>query len=230
MRPEGKPVHVGINYVFSPPPDINRKQSLEFQKHLIEGAIEFGTIENIETEIKITRTSPLFQIRVISNPNAPVGQLLIIAPNPEYAPDYFGREAEAVVGAFNKTWTTPSQIIACDSTIRYLYESSGEHAFKELWETKLGQSKNSLAAFGRDVLGGGFRFVMPPMPDEINPTQVEVKIESFLQDTSKILIDVEFKWVAPQPIGSRFDPLAHVNQVDNYIENQVKNFLMGREQ
>ncbi|MFQ5611267.1 MAG: hypothetical protein ACE5H9_03950 [Anaerolineae bacterium] len=225
MHPEGSLLHIGINYVITPPPEINKGKLLSFQQAMIDTGIDFDNVENGSREIVLLKKTPSLQIRVIAAPDAPVGQLLVVAPHPHRTPEDFGREAEAIVRAFHNTWRTPRQILSCDSTIRYLYEASEEHAFKELWETRLGQSQDALAVFGRRVLGGGIRFVMPPEIGEEVPTQIEVKIESFLRDTKKIFIEVEFKWPQPKPPGTPFEPKRLIALVDNYIEDQVRSFM-----
>ncbi len=227
MHPEGIPLHIGINYVISPPPEIDKRKLLDFQSMLLDVGIDFSGGEDREREICVLRKVPPLEIRVVTIAGAPVGQLLVIAPRPNRSPDEFGKEVEAIIAAFQKTWVGPKQILSCDTTIRYLYESSGEHAFKELWETRLGQSRGSLDVFGRPVLGGGLRFVMPPRPDEDDPAQVEVKIESYLQDTKKIFVEVDFKWPQPKPPGASFDAIRRLGIVDGYIENEVKSFVTG---
>jgi len=224
MHPEGIPHHLGINYIVSSLPKIDKTHYLNFQRSLVDEGIDFDSSGD-KPEIHVLRKSPPLKVQIFNLREAPVGQLLIVAPLPNRLPDEFGKEAEAIVRAFNKTWEQSNQILACDSTIRYLYETSSEHAFQELWETRLGQSEKSLAVLGRNVLGGGIRFVMPPMPGEGDPTEVEVKIESFLHDTKKIFVEVVFKWLQPKPPGSLFDPIGRLKIVDAYIENEVRNFI-----
>ena len=142
--------------------------------------------------------------------------------------DLLTREAEAAVRAFEATWGKERrQIISSDAAFRDLYETSAEHAFQELWEQRLGQSAQSLAILGRPVLGGGLRFVMPPLPDEVEPLQIEVKIESFLRDTKKLFVETQFAWPAPTSPGAPFDPAGKLKQLDDYIEHVVTSFLVG---
>jgi len=225
MHPEGIIHHVGINYILTPPPDIGNERSLAFQQALIVHGIEFDG-GKYKPGISIERASPPLQIRVIVGA-PPTGQLLILQPQPTQDLELIIKEMEAIVAAFNQTWTEPRQILACDATLRYLYEADRDHAFRELWERRLGQSEGSLRALGRPVLGGGLRLVMPPQPNEPEPTQIEVKIESYLPDASKIFISVEYKWLQPQAIGTAFDPKRHIMQVENYLEQHVKPFVQG---
>lgn len=140
--------------------------------------------------------------------------------------EYFIQEAEQVIEAFEETWPVPQrQIIRRDVSLKCLYETTGDHAFQELWEERLGQSQDSLSAFGRPVLGGGLRFVMPPQPSD--PAQVEVKIESYLIDTRKMYVETQFVWSKPMPPGASFDPRDRLTEVDAYITDQVHSFIQG---
>jgi hypothetical protein len=224
MHTDGIPLHIGINYVVSPPPEINKEKHLAFLKTLTDAGIDFGNANITDQEIFIGKKTPPLQIRVITT-DRPVGQLLVVAPHPNRPFALFCKEVESVVRAFGETWKSRRQILTCDSTIRYLYESSSEHGFKELWETRLRQPENALSTFGRPVLGGGLRFVMPPTQSEDDPAQIEVKIESYLQDSKKIFVEVEFKWLQPKPPGASFEPIRRLKTINEYITNQVVAFV-----
>ena len=225
MHSEGTPHHLGINYILAPIPIIDKSHYLKFQQSLVDAGIDFDQSRD-KPAISVVRQSPLLEIVVANLKDAPVGQLLVVSPGPSHTSDGFGKEVEAIVKAFQNTWERPRQIVSCDITIRYLYDASSEHAFQELWETRLGQPRQSLSVFGRNVLGGGIRFVMPPMPNESDPTEVEVKIESYLQDTKKLYVEVIFRWLQPQPPGSPFTPMERLKIVDRFIDNEVANFMM----
>lgn len=226
MHPEGIPLHVGINYMVFPTPEINKPKLIDFQNALVNAGINFNKSEDLEREIQVIGKTPPLVIRVIANDDAPVGQLLILASHPNRTPDDVAREAEAIVDAFGTTWKSPKQILSCDCAIRYLYETSEDHAFKELWRIRLQQPEDSLDLLGRPVLGGGIRFVMPPIQDEEDPVQIEVKIESYLQDTKKIFVEAHFKW-QPKPSGLSFSATSRIKTVDKYIENEVRRFITG---
>lgn len=229
MNPESRmTIHMGVNFVVSPPPTIDMDRNLDFQQSLVGEGIDFAKVGFKEGELSVIREVPTFlQVRVAAL-GPPTGQLLILAPNPQRSLGLFAKEAEAVVRAFDSTWPEKNrQVIRCDATLRDLYEASGEHAFKELWETRLAQSPDSLAVLGRPVLGGGLRFVMPPRAHDPEPVQIEVKIESFLKDTKKIYVETQFTWPAPRPPGAAVDPQNRLKQVDAYVENEVISFITG---
>jgi len=71
---------------------------------------------------------------------------------------------------------------------------------------------------------------MDPVPGEINPAQIEVKIESFLNDTNKIFIETQFTWRKPSDPGTRTQPGEYLEQMDDYISQHVETFMMGQEE
>lgn len=218
-------IHLGINFLIMPGPTVNQRIGLNFQDALVQQGIEFDKVEYEEHSVKVIRERLPLQVVVASSANQPTGQLLILAPQPARPLDLFVQETEAVVEAYQTVWPSPQrQIIRRDVTVRSLYETD-QHAFQELWETRLGQSENSLAVFGRRVLGGGLRFVMPP--EENKPAQIEVKIESYLRDTSKVFVETQFTWPAPTPPSVSFEPRDRLYEVNDYCENEVIDFIKG---
>ena len=222
-------IHMGINYVTLPNPQIDQQASLAFQSALLSAGIDFTAIELGENQIKVLRKSPLpLEIRVMTKSAHPkaLGQILVLAPDPYRALNNYGLEVEAVLEAFAQAWPAPNRkILSCDVTLRCLYPSTSKHAFQELWEQRLHQPQASLAKLGRPVLGGGLRFVMPPQAGEPEPTQIEVKIESFLQDPNKVFIETRFLWPESKPVGTPFGAIARLNQVNAYILSEVQAFM-----
>ncbi len=231
MNPDSRQtIHMGLNFVFSPMPIINQRGYIDYQDALLTRGIEVSkTGFADQREILVAREPPAsLEVKVSALGPPSVAQLLILAPSPLYDWESFAKEAEAIVTAFESTWPEPNrQLIRCDVTLRDLYETSAEHAFQELWETRLRQPPDSLAAFGRPVLGGGLRFVMPPLSGEPQPVQIEVKIESFLRDTKKIFVETQFVWLVPSAPGTQFDPVSRLRRVDDYVEHQVLAFILG---
>lgn len=228
MKPGSRRIiHLGINFITAPAPVISHQTNLLFQQAIISCGLEFVRIENPKNQIVLTREVPsLLQVTVgVLEPQ--IGQILVAAPQPRGL-EVFIQETEAVLEAFKKVWSSQGrQIIKCDATIRELYETTREHAFQELWEQHLGQSSQTLATFGRPIRGGGLRFVMEPLSSETEPTQIEVKIESFLRDTTKIFVESQFNWPLPTPQDTPFDARRRLTQMNTYMEEQVNNFLSG---
>ncbi len=227
MKPESRlTIHAGANFILVPmPPVIDKQSRLRFQELLEDVNIPITHASYGEKEISLKRENPYpLEIRVILV-GPQIGQLLIVAPElGGRSIGGVGKEAEDVVRAFTETWAFPQrQILSCDATIRDLYDTTRDHAFQELWEGRLKQSPEAFQIFGRPVLGGGLRFVMPNVEDG---SQIEVKIESWLRDTSKLFIETQFAWPNPQKPGNPIDPEIRLNQVDNYIQNEVVKFVM----
>lgn len=233
MKPGSrKLIYVGINFVISPPPVINPESFLKFQEALISHSVDFTESsrqeQQYEHRIEISRGTPPLRIVVIASTKQPIGQLLILAPNPARSVDYFIQETEQITEAFVETWeTSHRQIMKRDVTIRDLYEATSDHAFQELWEERLGQSIDSLATFG-PIQGGGLRFVIPPQPER--PSQIEIKIESYLKDSSKIFVENQFTWPTPTQPGMSFNPKTFLLEAENYAKNQVLSFIRGSEE
>lgn len=232
MKPHsGRLIHVGINFLTIPTSSISNQTSIQFQQAIIAQGLEFQRLERAESQLVVLRETPSpLQIRVgPPDPGNPqFGQVLIIAENPNTPFDLFLKETEAALEAFNDVWGAPNrQIIHCDGNIRMLYETTSQHAFQELWEKRLGQPAQALGAFGRPIRGGGLRFVMDPLPDEADPTQIEVKIESFLMDTSKIFVETVFTWRALSTPGVPFNARGRLEQMNHYVDKEVSSFISG---
>lgn len=221
-------LHMGINYVITPPPDLDKRSFLAFQTALMDEGIDYGEAKYSEREIGLTREAPPLQIRILTT-SQPVGQLLVVSPRPEDGIEIFGRKTEAITNAFIQTWPRSKQIVACDCTIRYLYASERQHAFEEIWEARLKQPKEALSIFEAAVGGGGLRFVMPANPGSANPAEIEVKIESYLKDPRQIYVDTQFKWPQTRQPGASFDPVERLHIVDRFIEEKVITFMTMKE-
>lgn len=231
MNPNSRQtIHLGINFVFAPFASIDRRSFIAFQNALAEECIEVKNATIRDQEITIVRDTPTgLQVRVIALGAPGIGQMLIVASNPSPPLNVFTEEVVGICKSFDATWPNPNrQLISSDATIRALFETESSHAFQEIWERRLKQTQQSLGVFGRPVLGGGLRFVMPPVQGEAKPVQIEVKIESFLQNSKKVFVDTQHTWPLPMPPGTKFEPELRLKQVDDYLGNQVLSFIQER--
>lgn len=220
-------IHIGINYFTVPPPAITNQAFLAFQQAVLTNGLEFSKVENQKNSIVLVRESPAPLQITVNALEPPVGQILVVAPQPKGSLELFIQEVEAAVRAYESVWSAQNrQIIKADATIRELYETTSRHAFQELWEERLGQPADALSAFGRPIRGGGLRFVMDPIQEDL-PVQIEVKIESFLRDTSKIFVETQFTWPVPTKPAVSFEISERLTRMNSYVETQVKNFLSG---
>ena len=222
-----KTIYVGVNFIVSPPPGMGLESRLEFQRQLSEENIELTDIKVDNQRLIAGRSNPM-PIQISIGLIAPtIGQLLIVAPElGGRSIEVFGEEACDISKSFSNIWPR-RQVLGCDVTIRDLYDADSEHAFQEIWEGLLHQPTERMNAFGRPILGGGLRFVMPQTEAEPGQPVIEVKVESFLQDTHKVYLDVSCNWPTPQPIDFALDPESRINYVDNFIQKQVIDFVLG---
>jgi hypothetical protein len=228
MKPDSRQiVHLGIHWIFASPPVINSQTFLMFQQALISHSIEITNTSCKDNQITIVRDQPIqLRIMVIQPPKQPTGELLIFSQSTSLHFESFVQDTEFVVTSFDECWQlNRRQILSQDVTIRELHETEAQHAFQEIWETRLKQPGDSLAPLGGKVLGGGLRFVIPPQDNM--PAQKEIKIESFLQNAHKIFIETQFIWHQPTAPGTPFTPREKLTEVDNYARNEVYRFISG---
>jgi hypothetical protein len=222
-----KIIHAGINFLTIPVPVISSQTLLAFQQAVLANGLEFTRVEAPKNMISLLRDAPYPLQIAVSALDSQMGQLLVVTPQPKGSIELFIQEAEAATQAFETVWpATNRQIIRADATIRELYETTSPHAFQELWENRLGQPPQSLAAFGRPIRGGGLRFVMDPIEEPL-PVQIEVKIESFLLDTTKIFVETQFTWPIPTAPQSPFNVRDRIKAVNDYSATHVQPFILG---
>lgn len=182
-----KIIHAGINFLTIPVPVISSQTLLAFQQAVLTNGLEFTRVEAPKNMISLLRDAPYPLQIAVSALEPQMGQFLVVTPQPRGI-ELFIQEAEAATQAFESVWPAANrQIIHTDATIRELYETTSPHAFQELWENRLGQPPQSLAAFGRPIRGGGLRFVMDPIQEPL-PVQIEVKISPFCLTQPKSLL------------------------------------------
>jgi hypothetical protein len=221
-------IHIGISFLTLPGISITNLTSLKFQQALNENGLDFNKFEKSPDNkvISIFRESPSPLQIIVDTRQTPPAQLTIIAPNPKTTKELFCDEVDAVISAYDKTWPAEKrQVIHTDGVVRELLEASGDviHAFQELWELRLKQPIDSLKIFGQPVRGGGLRFVLDPIPNNPDPVQIEVKIESYLQDTKKIFVETIFNWFSQGTI----DPRKRITYMDDYLKERVYKFILG---
>jgi hypothetical protein len=220
-------IHMGINFTMTPLPVIDADLALGVQTVLNEEGIAYATVNRTERQLVINRPEPQgLTIRLTALRQRRLGRLLIEAPFPRRPLETFIEEAEVVLRALDSV-SPPDQrrVVSRTAVMRDLYGAGGVHAFQEIWETVLGQGPEALQPFGKPVRGGGLRFVIPPLANEEDPAQIELKIESFLRDTAKIFVQAHVTWNKPLPPGETLSPGALLEQVETYITQTVWEFM-----
>jgi hypothetical protein len=215
-----------INFIFAPAPSLEPLKVVDFMKSLQEEGLEFQSSNRSQTRVDLERTDrPLKLSLGVVGPQ--VAQILLSAEDPVSDLILFEKEFDSVCRAYVSVWQQPLQLLLRDATLTCLYACDDcDHSFKYLWQHLLGQEGSEFGQLGKPILGGGLRFVMPPTPDEKpEPTTVEVKVESFLRDTSKLFVQTQFVW--PQPTGSEFFGKSHelLQRIEDYVDKKVIPFI-----
>jgi len=226
-------IHFGITYILGGVAAADRTTLVEFQKALLDNELDFAQTNATAKSFSLVRTEPSNLTIRLEAIGPEVSKIQINAGNPQYELAMFIREAAAVCGAYQKTiQSRDCQIINCAAKIQHLYSCS-EHAFKYIWERRLGQAAEDLACLGgRPVAGGGLRLFMPPHGVGGNdPCSIEVRLESFLREQNKLFIETTFGWPKPRLLAKdgQFDPAERLEMVERYACKEVWEFLVLKE-
>lgn len=223
-----QPYHFGVGFIFAPAVVVTSELFLNFQKALanLDPELAFPTVNrDIKSgafQLVRTGSAPL-QVQ-LQFPGPPIAQLVIAANEPKRSKEIFVREADCVVGAFAQTFGAPAQVIGRQCTVRNLYSVRQGHAFKYLWEQRLGRSESEFAAFERPILGGGLRLVLPPRPNMPNDAMVELKFESLMMDSRMLFLECSMAWNHPAP-GSDLSPGDLIDEVEALIDDKACPFI-----
>jgi len=222
-------VHFGMNFLIAGTWGHEKGALLNFQKALLDAGLEFSQPGTRPTGFTLVRTEPSPLQITLETTNPQIHTLQIISGNPQYDLEMFGRDVEAVTGAYQKTWPMPQyQILNTSGCIRHLY-SAKVHAFQYLWEQRLGQTPQDFQMLGnRPVAGGGLRLLIPPHQQAGGePTSIEIRIESFMRETQKLFVETVFTWPRPRVVVEQagFESLARLNEVESFAANEIWNFI-----
>jgi len=222
-------VHFSINYTLAIAWTPDKAKAVDFQKALLDNGLDFAQTNLAPGLFSMIRQQPSnLQLKLQAH-GPQVSSIQIISANPSCDLEMFSQEALAVTEAYQQTWQAPQyQVIRTAAKIQHLY-SCQTHGFQYLWETRLGQSSEDFKCFGqRPVAGGGLRLVMPPhaVADE-EPRSIEIRLESFLREPKKLLVETTFVWPKPRVIqnNQKFDPAQSMQAIEEYAANEVWQFL-----
>jgi hypothetical protein len=224
-------IHFSIGYLLAGQWAAEKPKCLDFQKALLDCEMDFGQTNFAGNRFTLVRNEPSNLQVVIETPGPQVMGMTITSAYPQYDLAMFQKEAEATWQAYQRVWPAQQyQLLQCSARMHQLYSCS-DHAFKYIWEDRLGQKPEDFKVFGgRPVGGGGLRLVMPPCSvNGQEPSSVEVKIESYFRELAKLFIETVFIWPQPRIIaaGEQFDPSQRLSTVEAYTDNEVWSFLVG---
>jgi hypothetical protein len=226
-RESRQSIYFDIGYIIAREWVADTMKRLEFQKTLAEKQLDFPQTGAGLNDFTLARTEPSpLQVKVASlGPR--VSSIFIGSENPACTLELFSKEAKAVCDAYRRTWLSePCQILQCSARIRHLY-SCQDHAFKYLWENRLGQTPQDFHYLGKPVLGGGLRLVMPPLKEDTEPVQIEIKTESFFREPKKMFVETFFLWPGQRLLteNTDFDVEARLKSVEKYAIANVCDFI-----
>ena len=223
-------VRFQMSYILALPWAVDPARTVQFQAALLSEGLEFAQVNTSDKRLTLTRSQPShLQIR-LDSPGPQFVQIQILSANPGYDMEMFARDADAAMRAYQATWDLKQcQVIQSSAMIHHLY-SVRDHAFKYLWETRLGQSPGDFRALGhRPVAGGGLRLLLPPhkQADDDEPRSIEIRAESFVAEPRKLLIETIFIWPKPRSIQAAegFMPGDYLRQVEQFAANEVWSFF-----
>ena len=225
-------IFFSVSYIIASQWSCDAMKRLDFQRELAQKQLDFLQTRTGVNDFTLVRAEPsaLFVKSASLGPN--VSSISVSSERPAYDLELFAKEAEAVCDAYRQTFLQQQcQILKCSAVVRHLY-SCREHAFKYLWEDRLGQNPQDFHHLGeRPVLGGGLRLVIPPMKDDEEPVQIEIKVESYFREANKMFIETLFVWPKPRllPPDEKFDPQLRLENVEEYAVTRVCDFVMPAE-
>lgn len=207
----------------------DRTRTVDFQKALLESGLDFAQTASRANSFILTRTDPSNLQVKLESPGPQVSAVNITAQNPQYDLDAFVHDADAVTDAYQKTFPAQQyQLIQRSARINHLY-SCQAHAFKYLWEDRLGQSPDDFKTLGRrPVAGGGLRFILPAHAQaEGEPYSIEIRAGSALREPGKLVIETIFVWPRPHVVAAddKFNLGDLLQTVEQYAADEVFDFL-----
>jgi hypothetical protein len=219
-------VHLGVGCLFAPSPVIELFRVQAFEKALADRGLQFTSRNLTPGAVHLHRDPDPLDVQLTTPANGPpVASFAVLAPGPWATVQEFTEQAVAAYESYATVWTGQTlQVVQREVTLRRLFSVAESSAWEYLWQRRLAQEVRELQAFGRPVLGGGLRFVLPP--DDEQP-HVELKIESFFPDPTKLFVELQMKWMKPQILEGLGDPAPLIQEADRFIDEDVCKYVMG---
>jgi hypothetical protein len=227
-RLEPRGYYLGI--AFHPPIRLERKRGYEFAAALAD----FVDPSNVTVEdhawvfSQPIPGSPRSQLTV----SVAKSQLKIDAEFPRQAKEWFEDRQTAILRKFVELFA-PTLILQSAAMIRGVLPIDGD-ARTYLAQRVMNVRGEYFAPFGRPIHMIGLTLGFPPCrvesPDgaRVEDSLVQVKVESLVEDTSKLFLEASGEW--PQPLKCSDEALDKVvrrqDEVAAYLEKRVTEFLM----
>ena len=222
-------ISFSVSYIIAVQWSSEAMKKLDFQRELTRRQLEFPQTHTGANDFTLARAVPSALVVKSASLGPNVSSISVTSERPVHSLELFAKEAETVYDAYRQTLLQQQcQILKCTAVVRHLYSCS-DHAFKYLWEDRLSQDPKDFQRLGaRPVLGGGLRLVMPPMKDDAEPVQIEIKVESYFREANKMFIETLFVWPKPRllTLDEKFDPQFRLGNVEEYAVTRVCDFAM----
>ncbi|MHC4394735.1 MAG: hypothetical protein ACYS1A_03700 [Planctomycetota bacterium] len=222
-------IFFSVSYVIAGQWSSDAMKRLDFQRELAQKQLDFPQTRTGVNDFTFVRAEPSALLVKSGSLGPNVSSISISSERPAYSLELFAKEAEVVCDAYRQIFLQQQcQILKCSAVVRHLY-SCRDHAFKYLWEDRLSQNPQDFHRLGqRPVMGGGLRLFMPPVKNDAEPVQIEIKVESYFREANKMFIETVFVWPKPRllPPEEKFDPQLRLEDVEEYAETKVCDFVM----
>ncbi|HEX2189608.1 MAG TPA: hypothetical protein VHG51_11950 [Longimicrobiaceae bacterium] len=230
-------IQFNVGFLVGPALELDEQRFAAFRSRLEEEDIRFEHAEQGDSTAVLTRLSPSsLQVQLASGQAGggpepvPVTQVVVATAIGQDVPVAsvadFADAAHEVTDVLRDVWPEIEFVLGWNAGVRALFAASTEHSFQYLWEQRLRQPTEELSVFGRPVLGGGLRLVFPPVQEEGEQHQAEVRVESFLEDVRRIYVEVNLASGSPEPV-SAMNPTALVQATEEFLVGRVLPFLGG---
>lgn len=227
-------IQFSVGFLVSPALELDEERSDAFRSRLEEEGIRFEHAERTDTALVLARQQPSgLQVQVANGEvagNEPISITQVViatALGPEVSvattPD-FADAAHEITDVARDVWPEMEHVLGWNTGLRALLASSTEHSFQYLWEQRLGQPTEELAAFGRPILGGGIRLVFPPGQEPTEQYQADLRVESFLEDVRRLYLELNLAAGTPAPINA-MNPTALIQTTEEFLQDRVIPFL-----
>lgn len=163
-------------------------------------------------------------------------QLKIDAEFPRQPKEWFEGRQMAILGKFVQLFV-PTLILQSEAMVRGVLAIDGD-ARTFLAQRVMNIKGEHFSRFGRPIHMIGLTLAFPPFRFEssgeikVEDSLVEVKVESLVEDPSKLFLEAKAQWV--QPVKCDDEHLSRVvgrqDQVSAYLQTKITEFLRGAAQ
>lgn len=227
-------LQLSVGFLVAPALELSDERFAALRSRLDEEGIRFEQAEQQDNAVFLLRQQPsTLHVQVtngsLPGPEAPpVTQFVVVTAVSQEAaassPTEFADVAHEITDIARDVWPEMEHVLGWSTALRAIFASSTEHSFQYLWEQRLGQPADSLALFARPIVGGGMRVLLAPGAGPDEQFQVEIKVESLLEDPRQLYLELDLGSTAPGPM-SLMNPTTLVNVTEDLLQDRVIPFL-----